>query len=352
MSEEQVKLDAPYDQSGTESTARFDRADLARGLREYTGRMPAAVPVLKVAARSDMGQVRENNEDKFDFYEPEDPGVLAARGSLYAVADGVGGAQAGQVASELVLKHLLTGYYNSSEPDAHSALRSAITAANDRVFGLARAIPERNNMASTLTATVFLENQVLVAQVGDSRAYLVRNGSIRQVTQDHSLVEEQVRAGVMSREDADNSPFRNVITRSVGGASAVAPDFYTEECRIGDIWILCSDGLSGYVEDGELAEVSQSNSPSESARQFVELANARGGHDNITVMVLSVRDLVACEQMQLSSQSNGFQPDNLALRSPATVPLTPDVARAAGVDMESGAEADPPSRGWRKLFGK
>src|SRR5579884_3112214 len=172
--------------SPDETTAKFDRSELVRGWREYEARIPRVVPVLKYAAKTDMGQVRENNEDKFDFYEPEEPAILAQRGCLYAVADGMGGALAGQIASELTLKRLLSAYYDHPADDPHTAMREAILEANNYIHALAQAIPERNGMGSTLVAAVFIEDSVFIVQVGDSRAYLLRQGQLRQVTVDHS----------------------------------------------------------------------------------------------------------------------------------------------------------------------
>jgi protein phosphatase len=242
-----------------------------------------------------MGQVRENNEDKFDFYEPEDPAQLAARGCLFAVGDGIGGAQAGQIASEMMLKLLIYTYYDDGKDDIQGALIDAVSAANDRIYHLARMIPERNGMGTTLTAAIFVEDKVVIAQVGDSRAYLIRDEAVRQISQDHSWVEENVRAGLMSRSDAEHSPFRNVITRSVGAAPEVQPDLFEEDSRAGDIWVLCSDGLTGYVNDDEILKIAGGHAPSEAARQFIELANARGGRDNITVFVIAVRALIPGE---------------------------------------------------------
>jgi len=277
--------------AGLDTTDKFERDELVRGWREYEKQLPRLLPVLKYSAKTDMGQIRENNEDKFDYYEPEEPAVLAARGSLFAVADGVGGAQAGQIASEMTMKNLISYYYESPAQDVESALYDAVTATNDKVTALAQMVLERGGMGSTLTCAAFVENRVFLAQLGDSRAYLIRNGSVRQVTQDHSLVEEQVRAGIISREDAEVSPYRNVITRSIGAPGVVHPDLFEEDIRVGDIWVLCSDGLTTYVGDIEILKIAGSHAPSEAARQFIELANGRGGRDNITVFVISVREL-------------------------------------------------------------
>lgn len=327
-----------------EATAKFNRDELVRGWREYEQRMPRVVPLLKYAAKTDMGQVRENNEDKFDYYEPEVPGVLAARGSLFAVADGVGGALAGQIASEMMLKTLISGYYDNPAPDLEIALREAIADANDRVYTLAQMIPERNGMGTTLTAAVFIEDHVLVAQLGDSRAYLIRDGALKQVTQDHSWVEEQVRAGIMTRADAETSPFRNVITRSIGAAPNAQPDFFVEPCRPGDIWVLCSDGLTGHVGDEEILRIASRHAPSEAARQLIELANGRGGRDNITVFILSVRDLYPCGET-VPAESSAAE-DGTA---PVNAPVPPSVQTANG--NGSGTQ-ELPRPGWKRLFGR
>ncbi len=270
-------------------TDKFDRDELVRGWREYEAQQPRCTPLFKYSAKTDMGMVRDNNEDKFDYYEPEDPTLLAVRGSLFAVSDGVGGAQAGQIASEMTLKSLISYYYDSPAEDIQHALFDSMVATNDKVLAASQMMLERNGMGSTLTAVVFLEDKVHIGQLGDSRAYLIREGQIRQMTLDHSWVEEQVRAGLMTREDAEMSPFRNVITRSIGATPNCYPDFFEEEARIGDIWVLCSDGLSNLVQDEELLKVAGYYAPSEATRQLIEIANSRGGRDNITVFVISIR---------------------------------------------------------------
>src|SRR5262249_44631572 len=156
---------------------------------------PRIMAVVKFAAKTDLGRIRENNEDKFDSYEPEDLTVLAARGSLYAVADGMGGHAAGQIASELALKNVIAHYYDSATESIPESLLEAMAAANETIHNLALMIPERSGMGTTLTAAVVVEDRVFIGQVGDSRAYLVREGKIRQVTYDHSWVAEQVRLG-------------------------------------------------------------------------------------------------------------------------------------------------------------
>ena len=300
-----------------DSTAKFDRDELVRGWRQYEDRLPRALPVLKYAAKTDMGQVRENNEDKFDWYEPEDRALLAARGSLFLVGDGIGGAQAGQIASEMMAKLVISGYFNDPAEEVQLALYNAISAANDRIYHVAQMIPERSGMGTTLTCLVFQEERVVVAQVGDSRAYLIRQGAIQQITFDHSWVEENVRAGLMTREDAETSPFRNVITRSVGAAAEVYPEFFEAHALPGDIWVVCSDGLTGYVKDDELLMIAGNQAPSEAVRQFIELANSRGGRDNITVFVIRIDDIL---RPSTSEAAGGVEPVEPA--SPAPKPVS------------------------------
>lgn len=338
-------LSSVTDGSADESTAKFDRDELVRGWRAYEEAQPRILPLVRFAAKTDMGQVRENNEDKFDFYEPESPAILAARGCLYAVADGIGGAQAGQIASEMMLKNMIAGYYDSPAPDLGAAIHDAIAAANDRIYHLAQMIPERNGMGTTLVGAIFIEDQVIIAQVGDSRAYLVRGGQAIQVTQDHSWVEEQVRAGVMTRQDAESSPFRNVITRSIGSMPQVQPDLYVEAAQIGDIWVLCSDGLSGYVNEAEIGQIAGNNPPSEAARQFIELANARGGRDNITVFVLSVRDLLSGSPVSPAPSLAQTTANGVSQNTPS--PATNGVSYDTPTPSEERQKG-----GLRKLFGR
>ena len=335
-----------------DSTAKFDRAELVRGWREYEARQPRVVPLLKFAAKTDMGQVRENNEDKFEFYEPESPAVLAHRGSFYAVADGIGGAQAGQIASEMMLKNVIAGYYDSAAPDLQTAMHDSIVQTNDRIYHLAQMIPERSGMGTTLVGAVFIEDRAIIAQVGDSRAYLLRDGQILQITHDHSWVEEQVRAGLMRRDEAEMSPFRNVITRSIGAAPNVAPDFYEERAVVGDVWVLCSDGLTGHVQENEILFIVGQQPPSEAARQLIELANARGGRDNITVFIIAVRELLPVDPQSEATQTTisnpGTQASAVSPSQPEPLHYNSDTSNSP----DASHSTQMPRGGWRKIFGR
>lgn len=299
----------------TETTARLNLDDLREGWAEL-GRTPRVLASVKMGAKTDLGRVRENNEDKFDFYEPEDLAVLATKGTFYAVADGMGGHSAGQIACELALKTVIREYYASPTADIEASLRQAISDANALVYDTGQMIAERQNMGTTLTAAIVREDRLTLAQVGDSRAYLVRDGSATQLTEDHSWVAEQVRQGVMTVQEAQGSPFRNIITRSIGTASTVESDITSHALQPGDRLVLCSDGLTAHLEPEEIAAVVQEHSPSVAALRLVDAANERGGRDNITVLVLSVRALVPAGE----DGADGVQTDALA---PQSVPASP-----------------------------
>jgi serine/threonine protein phosphatase PrpC len=292
------------EEAGQEKTARLSREELSEGWAEVR-RMPRVTASVKMGAKTDLGRVRDNNEDKFDFFEPEDPGVLAAKGCFYAVADGMGGHSAGQIACELALKTVLSVYYADPSADQDASLRRAVREANGLIYDTAQAIPDRQGMGTTLTAAVLCEDRLMVAQVGDSRAYLLRGGAITQITEDHSWVAEQVRLGTMTLAEAQVSPFRNIITRSVGTAAAVEPDIFTQEVQVGDIFVLCSDGLSGHLEPDEIQAIVLEGSPSAAAMALIETANERGGRDNITALVLAIRGLVPYTDSDTGSTSAG-----------------------------------------------
>ncbi len=277
-----------------EKTARLNHDELREGWAEI-GRVARLAASVKMGAKTDLGRVRDNNEDKFDFFEPEDPAVLATKGCFYAVADGMGGHSAGQIACEMALKTVIETYYSDPSADVEAGLRRAVEQANGLIWDTSRTIPDRQGMGTTLTAAVIREDRLTLVQVGDSRAYLLRDGAIAQLTEDHSWVAEQVRLGTMTLAEAQISPFRNIITRSIGTAATVEADIFTQDLRVGDTLLLCSDGLCGHLEPGELQAVLQEHSPSAAALALIEAANECGGRDNITALVLSVRALTPPE---------------------------------------------------------
>lgn len=275
-----------------EITAKFDSDELKKSWEERANKARGITVISVLGAKTDLGCVRENNEDKFEFFIPEDEETLAVKGAFYAVADGMGGHNAGQIASELALKNAIKAYYADSSPIVEESLRSALQQANGIIYEASRAIVERSGMGTTMTALVIRGEEAFIAQVGDSRCYRLRDGKIEQMTNDHSWVGEQVRRGALTEEEAQMSPFRNVITRSLGNAPSVEIDIYNEELKVGDEFLLCSDGLSGEVSKEEMRDAMKDASPSSAASALVDLALDRGGHDNTTVLILAIRDII------------------------------------------------------------
>lgn len=244
-----------------------------------------------VAAKTDLGRVRENNEDKFEFYVPEDDATLARRGSIYIVCDGMGGHAAGQIASELTAKTFIDVYLHHPSHDPKVAMAAAVTACCRFVVDVGRAVPARQGMGTTLSALILLQDKAYIVQVGDSRVYRYRNGTALQLTDDHTYVDEMIRMGAMTREEAEASPYKHVITRAISTEGEVTPDLFTHDLEPGDIFLLCSDGLTNHVTDETLGEVLGSEAPAAAAWKLVGLALQNGGSDNCTVVIVRVDGL-------------------------------------------------------------
>ena len=248
-----------------------------------------------VQTRTHPGKVRENNEDAFgvvlDWREKlgltdED---LLQRGHLFAVADGMGGHAAGEVASQMAIETLFTEYYTGEWTGPKRTLSAAIAAANRAIFETAEANAQMEGMGTTLAAALYRPEQGLVANVGDSRAYLFRSGRIKQVTRDHSWVAEQVHSGILTEDEAAHHPFRNVITRSLGNEAHVEPEFFELLPLPGDALLLCSDGLSNQVTDKEMADILRTYPLDEAADRLLELALERGAPDNVTLVLIQMQ---------------------------------------------------------------
>jgi len=236
--------------------------------------------ILRAAVGSDVGRRRAANEDHY---------ALAPEIGLYLVADGLGGHVAGQIASELAAETALRTVRTLEGTGTSLAekLRYAVIAANREVHETARRQRELAGMGTTLVAFLAQEGRAALAHVGDSRAYLVRGDRIRQLTDDHSLVGELVRRREISADDAREHPQRHVLTRAVGVRATVEPDLAELTPEAGDVFVLCSDGLTGHVRDEEIAEiVGGGRDPQEAVDRLIALANERGGEDNITVAVV------------------------------------------------------------------
>jgi protein phosphatase len=235
---------------------------------------------------TDKGMQRPANEDSLALPPPDlDAAQLARKGRLYIVADGIGGQKAGKMASELAVLHTTQHYYRDQSRDVAQSLVTAIQAASAEVYRLAQE-PAYENMGTTIVAAVLREGELTVAHVGDSRAYLVRNGSIEALTQDHTWVAERLRDGTLTLEQARNHEQRHVLTRSLGREPSAAVDVRQVTLCPGDQILLCSDGLWEMVDPGEIAAMVQGLPPREAVRQLVDLANRRGGPDNVTAVAV------------------------------------------------------------------
>lgn len=243
---------------------------------------------VTVSGLSDIGRVREENQDALLIHEPTDREVLRKRGVLVALADGMGGLEGGSLASRLAVDAALKHYYNDpAEPRV--ALENAAKEANQAIFRHANEVEGGQQMGSTLTALAVLEDEAIVAQVGDSRAYCYREGTIRQVTRDHSLVRELVDRGEIDEGSLQYNSHRNILTRGLGLREEVSVDVYElKNLSAGDTILLSSDGMHGLVQEDEMAAcLEKFGADVQSAcRELVEVARDRGGPDNITVALV------------------------------------------------------------------
>jgi serine/threonine protein phosphatase PrpC len=234
---------------------------------------------LELAALTDVGCVRRNNEDSFGYDETQ---------RIYVVCDGMGGMAAGEVASGAAVEHLLAAYRQpASDLSMEERLYRAIAETNAAVRALGLARPQLNGMGTTLVAACFDGSRLVVGNVGDSRAYFLRGGTCVQITRDHSLVAEQLHHGLITPEMAASSPYQSVITRAIGTEADVEPDLFAAELEDRDTVLLATDGLTRYLESGEIASVVNGENELENAcRRMVEMTKERGAADNITCLLL------------------------------------------------------------------
>ncbi len=256
-----------------------ERGSLAKQLR------------LDVAQLTDVGRKREHNEDNMAYVIPKDPQVMASKGALFIVADGMGGHAAGEVASEIAVDTVSNAYYQDDSDDVTDSLLHAIRRANAAIHQRAAENMLRSGMGTTCVAAVLRGNMAYIANVGDSRAYLIRGSQVRQISQDHSWVAEQVRAGLLTEDQARTHAQRNVITRCLGTQAEVDIDVFQEELSEGNSLVLCTDGLSGLVSEEELQRIVDQYVPQQSVYHLVERANENGGPDNITAIVVRIQEV-------------------------------------------------------------
>ena len=243
--------------------------------------MGTALVHFTAAALSDLGRKRASNEDAFGY---------SVEHGVYVVCDGMGGAAAGEIASSLAVDEvmkLLTSR-NGDNPLPADA-EQAVAAANQAIFARAERSNKLSGMGTTLVALLASERHAWIVNVGDSRGYLLRDGRLQQVTVDHSLVEEQVRLGRLDPEEALRSPLRNVITRALGTQNSVTPDIFALDTQPGDLFLLCSDGLTRELSDAFIESLLREAAPLQDlCSRLVAAANQAGGHDNITCLLVHV----------------------------------------------------------------
>jgi len=254
---------------------------------------------IEVSSQSDIGCLRQNNEDSFGYWEPEDDHQFLRKGRLAVVADGMGGYEGGQEASRLAVETLIAVYRDFPGDDPQAALVEALQAAHEEIRRFSFAHPELRGMGTTCTAAAIVRAADRDAQhealyyvhVGDTRLYLIRDGQITRVTRDHSYVGRLVESGLISPEQAEHHPQRNILTAALGTNPELIMDSpeHPEPLRPEDVLVICTDGLWGQVRDAEILDSVEHQSAEKAGRELIALARERGGPDNITVEILRLR---------------------------------------------------------------
>jgi PPM family protein phosphatase len=286
---------------------------------------------------TDTGRQRRDNEDS-----------MYARAPVFVVADGMGGAQAGEVASRIAIEAFEQGLPDAGSPEERLAER--VREANQRIHELSRTEHERAGMGTTLTAAYLGDGDVAIAHVGDSRAYLFRDSSLQRLTQDHSLVGELVRRGKLTEEQAEEHPQRSIITRALGPEPSVQVDTWSYPVRDGDVLLLCSDGLTSMITEAQIADIlSSAGSLEEAGDRLITEANAAGGRDNITVVLSRFEDVggdgAAVDQPTIAGERVAqVEPeDGAASTAPATRAAPPAVEgpRLQGAELTQAIATIP-----------
>jgi serine/threonine protein phosphatase PrpC len=254
---------------------------------------------IEVSTQSDIGCLRKNNEDSFGYWEPVDDLQFRHKGRLVVVADGMGGYEGGQEASRLAVETLVAAYRDFSGDDPEAALVEALQAAHQQIRTYSFAHPELRGMGTTCTAAAIVRGEhgdppydtLYYVHVGDTRLYLIRHGHITRVTRDHSYVGRLVESGMISAEEAETHPQRNILTAALGTNPELIMDFPEEPQSLQpeDVLLICSDGLWGQVRDVELVRAVENNTAEKAGRELIDLARERGGPDNITVAILRLQ---------------------------------------------------------------
>jgi serine/threonine protein phosphatase PrpC len=287
--------------------------------------------VADQAARTDTGRARSANEDSYWASSP-----------LFVLADGMGGAQAGEVASSTAVEVFKALGGLPDGPGTYEArLAELVERANVEVYAQAQSDDQFAGMGTTLTVAYVTPDDLAIAHVGDSRFYVLRDGELQQLTDDHSLVGELVRRGQISAEEAEDHPQRSIITRALGIEGEVVVDHFSWPVRDGDVFLLCSDGLTGMVGDAQIAEIiAGSDSLAVAAQRLVAAANEAGGRDNITLILFRVEDVTPGEGAVLS--------EHTMVGTPAVQAPPPTVETSRGAPLASVAEPTPTTTAQRR----
>ena len=249
---------------------------------------------LEFVERTDVGRVRDHNEDYLGHVSPANPAQGRTHGWLFVLADGVGGHEQGEVASRVAVESMIVGFSKAKDGEAHAALLPRLVQhANACVFEAALAGGRAAaGMATTMVACALRYDRVTVAHVGDSRCYLIRNGQAVQITRDHTVANEQIRLGVVTAQEAQEGSTRHILSRSLGTELIANVETNDHQIYAGDVLLLCSDGLHGLLQASEFGALCGHGLDLQAAAEkLVALANDRGGHDNISVLLLRIRDV-------------------------------------------------------------
>jgi PPM family protein phosphatase len=250
----------------------------------------SAKPGIELATLTDVGRLRENNEDSYLYWEPDSDEEFQRKGRLAIVADGMGGYEGGQEASRLAVETVRSVYDNAFDGDPRHTLVAAFDAAHATIQRYAMEHIEFQGMGTTCTAICILDRKLYFAHVGDSRLYLVRSKTVSRLTRDHSYVGRLVESGIVREEDAESHPQRHILTAALGSGREVIPDAPEQPLALEkeDTLVLCTDGLWSLVGEQEIAAAVRSGNPVEASAALVKMALERGGPDNITVLVLRI----------------------------------------------------------------
>jgi serine/threonine protein phosphatase PrpC len=249
-------------------------------------------PGVELGSLSDVGCHRENNEDRFEYWEPASDEEFARKGRLAVIADGMGGYEGGQEASRIAVM-TVERVYAEGNADPQSLLIEGILTAHQRILQYASEHPGLTGMGTTCTVVALIESRLYYAHVGDSRLYLIRSEKISQVTRDHSYVNRLIESGLIRPEEAENHPHRNVLTAALGAGIEVAAESAPSFVAVlpEDVLLLCTDGLWGVVSDAQILTAVTGRRSQNACENLVRLAKERGGPDNITVAVMRVKGL-------------------------------------------------------------